>query len=108
MATIGTIGVLAGWVWFSVKKFEKVYDLKNVDEIGLRQFIKNYDFQSTLFSKPIVEQAEAMSSILIAAQNKFVPIIANINKTDWSVMDDFLNKTFITWKKSKLSYIQKS
>ena len=51
-----------------------VYDFKNIDEVGLRQFIKSYDFQSNVFSKPVLQQAEAMSSILIAAQNKFVPV----------------------------------
>ena len=51
-----------------------VYDYKNIDEIGLRQFIKNYDFQSSVFSLPVSQQAEAISDILIAAQNKYVPI----------------------------------
>ena len=40
----------------------------------MRNFIKNYDFESNVFSKPVLQQAEAMTSILDAAQRKFVPI----------------------------------
>ena len=67
-----------------------VYDFKNIDEVGLRQFIKSYDFQSNVFSKPVLQQAEAMSSILIAAQNKFVPVKQiSITPTDQPWMNSY-------------------
>ena len=50
-----------------------VYDYSKIDEIGLKDFIKKYDFQTNVFDKPITQQAEAMTSILNAAQNKYVP-----------------------------------
>jgi hypothetical protein len=53
---------------------KSIFDFKHIDEIGLRNFIKNYDFESHVFSKPVLQQAEAMTSILDAAQRKFVPI----------------------------------
>ena len=53
---------------------KSIYDFQNIDEIGLRDFIKKYDFQTNVFDKPIIQQAEAMSNILISAQNKFVPV----------------------------------
>ena len=53
---------------------KSVFDFKRIDEIGLRNFIKNYDFESKVFSKPVLQQAEAMTCILEAAQRQFVPI----------------------------------
>ena len=51
-----------------------VYDYKNIDENGLINFIKNYNFQSTVFSKPVTEQAEVFTNILSDAITGFVPI----------------------------------
>ena len=42
----------------------KIYDYKNIDETGLIDFIRNYDFQSTVFSLPVTEQAVAFTSVL--------------------------------------------
>ena len=53
---------------------KSIFDFKRIDEIGLRNFIKNYDFETNVFSKPVLQQAEAMTCILDAAQRKFVPI----------------------------------
>ena len=53
---------------------KSIYDFQNIDEIGLRNFIKNYDFQTNVFDKPVIQQAEAMTRILTSAQNKFVPV----------------------------------
>ena len=50
-----------------------VYDYKNTDEKGLIKYISEYNYQSTVFSKPVSEQAEALSNILIEARNKFIP-----------------------------------
>ena len=38
-----------------------IHDLKNADEEGLINFIKTFDFQSAVFSKPVITQAEAFS-----------------------------------------------
>ena len=37
-----------------------VYDYKNTDEKGLLKYIMEYNYQSTVFSKPVSEQAEAL------------------------------------------------
>ena len=52
---------------------KSVFDFKRIDEIGLRNFIKNFDFEKNVFCKPVLQQAEAMTTILDAAQRKFVP-----------------------------------
>ena len=85
-----------------------VYDFKNIVEIGLRQVIKNYNF-----SKPIVGQAEAMSSILIAAQNKFVPVKQiSIRPTDQPWMSSYTrvllrkkNQNYRIFKKVNLDFL---
>ena len=51
-----------------------VFDYKNIDEIGLRNYIKAIDFQSSVFTQPIKEQANKMTKILQSALKKFVPI----------------------------------
>ena len=51
-----------------------VFDYKNIDEIGLRNYIKAIDFQSSVFTQPIKEQANEMTEILQSALKKFVPI----------------------------------
>ena len=53
---------------------KRVHDYKNVDEIGLREYIKNVDFGNLVFSKPVKEQADEITKILQLAVEKFVPI----------------------------------
>ena len=53
---------------------KSVYDFRNIDEIGLRNYIKSFDFDLHVFSKPVQQQAEAISDILISAQKQFVPM----------------------------------
>ena len=63
-----------------------IYDYKNVDETGLINYIKNYDFQTTVFSKAVTEQAEIFSTILSEAANKFIPlkkIVVKPSDQDW-------------------------
>ena len=50
-----------------------VYDFKNIDEIALRNYIKSYDFETNLFSKPLDQQATLMTNFLTATQNMFIP-----------------------------------
>ena len=53
---------------------KRVHDYKNVDEIGLREYIKNVDFDNLVFSKPVKQQADEITKILQLAVEKFVPI----------------------------------
>ena len=53
---------------------KRVHDYKNVDEKGLREYIKNIDFEDLVFSKPVKEQADEITKILQLAVEKFVPI----------------------------------
>ena len=39
----------------------------------MRNYIKSYDFEANLFSKPLDQQATLMTNFLSAAQNKFIP-----------------------------------
>ena len=54
-------------------KFRLVYDYSKADEKGLINFIKNFDFQNSVYSLPIIEQAEKFSLILQDAFALFVP-----------------------------------
>ena len=53
---------------------KKVYDYKNLNEGELIEYIKSFDFQSAVLSKPISEQAEAITKVLVEAFAKFVPV----------------------------------
>ena len=46
---------------------------KNADFDGLTKYIKEFDFHSTVFNQPTVNQAEAYTDILKQAFAKFVP-----------------------------------
>ena len=50
------------------------YDYKNVDETSLTKFIKDYDYESNIFTLPYHKQAEALSKLLQEALKKFVPV----------------------------------
>ena len=48
-------------------QLKTVYDYKNADIIGLRNHIKQYDFNTTVFSHPAVHQVQYFEKILIDA-----------------------------------------
>jgi hypothetical protein len=52
---------------------KEMLDYKNMDEKGLINFIKTYDFQSNVFSKPTLEQAPAFSEVIVKAIKTFIP-----------------------------------
>ena len=57
-----------------------------MNEKGLFKYLGELDYQSLVFSKPVSEQAEAYSKILIEAQNQFVPtrqIVVRPKDQDW-------------------------
>ena len=63
-----------------------IFDYKNLDENALLQFIKSYDFGTAVFSKPVTEQAEAMTNILTTAFQQFVPsktIVIRVSDQPW-------------------------
>ena len=51
-----------------------IFDYKNMDEKGLLNFIKNYNFESTVFTKPVIEQASAFTNVLSEAISNFIPL----------------------------------
>ena len=57
-----------------------------MDETALLQYIKNYDFENAVFSKPVTEQAEAMTKVLTTAFQQFVPsktIVVRVSDQPW-------------------------
>ena len=57
----------------STNKTKEVYDYKNIDLIGLKNFIKDFDFNSKIFSLPVTSQVEAFTNVLTTAISLFVP-----------------------------------
>ena len=53
-------------------KTRKVFDYKNLNENDLLEYIKNIDFEGIVFSKPVLQQADAITEILSSAFEKFV------------------------------------
>ena len=49
------------------------FDYKNIDETGLIKYLNEINYEITVFSKPVSQQAEAYSDILIRARELFVP-----------------------------------
>ena len=65
---------------------KNIFDYKNLDENALLQFLKSYDFETAVFSKPVTKQAEAMTNILTTAFQQFVPsktIVIRVSDQPW-------------------------
>ena len=50
-----------------------LYDYKNADVEGINNYIKNHDFETSVFTQPVEEQADKYSKILIDCFDRFVP-----------------------------------
>ena len=50
-----------------------VYDYNNINENALIKYLNEINYDNLVFSKPVSQQAEAYSDILIAAREQFVP-----------------------------------
>ena len=50
-----------------------IHDYKNADVEGLIKFIKEYDFENSVFSRPATKQADIFSDILKQAFAQFIP-----------------------------------
>ena len=90
-----------------------VFDYKNIDEIGLRNYIKDFDFESTVFTLPVKEQANEMTKILHSALKKFVPvkkIIIKPSDQPWVISYTRLlmrkkNRNYHLYKKISFAYL---
>ena len=84
-------------------KTKKVYDYNNVDIDGLTNYIKNYDYDNTVFSQPILRQADIFNEILINAFSQFIPCkIVTIKHNDQPWCNNFTSyyyteKTGLIW-----------
>ena len=54
-------------------KTKTIYDYNKADFPGLIQFIKNYDFENTVFCRPIKDQADIYTKILKDGFLTFIP-----------------------------------
>ena len=54
-------------------KTKTIYDYKKADFPGLVEYIKNYDFENTVFCRPIKDQTDIYTKILKEGFLKFVP-----------------------------------
>ena len=69
-------GIIVSFNCKSVKppqKMKTIYDYKSADIEGLNDYIKNFDFENTVFNQPIINQTDIYSDILKQAFSKFVP-----------------------------------
>ena len=93
-------------------KTKKVFDYKKLDEKALLDHIKEVDFQSLIFSKPVNQQAEAITNILTTAFEKFVPVkTVVIRPTDPPWVNSYTrlllrkkNRNYAFFKKIKTQY----
>ena len=93
-------------------KTKLIYDYKNVDIIGLNEYIKNYDFENNVFRYPVLQQAELYSNMLIDAFSKFVPSKkVTIRPTDAPWCTNFTrlllrkkNRNYLFYKKCEIEY----
>ena len=97
-------GVLVSFNIESKKQKPKtkiIYDYKNADIIGLTKYIKEFDFDNTVFSKPTVNQTDIYSEILKNAFAQFVQPWAN-NYTRLLLRKK--NRNYLFYKKCELDY----
>ena len=89
-----------------------VYDYKNTDVEGLINYIKNFDFESSVFSKTVIDQTNIFSDILKQAFAKFVPCITVvIRNNDQSWCNSFTrlllrkkNRNYLFYKRCEVDY----
>ena len=69
-------GIFASFHYIKTKaklRTKLVYDYENVDQKCLIKYLNEYDFETEVLSKPVPEQAEIFSKILIKAREKYIP-----------------------------------
>ena len=55
-------------------KTKKIYDYKNADVNGLIKYIKEYDFENSVFNHPITDQTDIYTEILKQGFDQFIPV----------------------------------
>ena len=109
-------GVLVSYniIFQKVKPKTKImYDYKNADVNGLISYIKQFDFNSAVFSHPTVAQAELYSKVLTDAFALFIPcktVTIRNNDQPWSNSYTRLllrkkNRNYKFYKKANTKYI---
>ena len=89
-----------------------IYDYKNADEEGLIKYIKEYNFQHSVFTHPVFEQADIFSNILKEAFSQFIPSKSvDIRPTDQGWCNSFTrlllrkkNRNYLFYKKCEMDY----
>ena len=108
-------GTLVSFNTKSIKQKQNtkiIYDYQNADVQGLINYIKEYDFDNSVFSHPIIDQADVFSDILKQAFAQFVPSkTVVIRPTDQSWCNGFTrlllrkkNRNYLLYKKCELDY----
>ena len=93
-------------------KTRTIFDYTNADEIGLINYIKDYDFNNKVFNKPIIEQVDIFTNILQDAFAQFIPTkTVFIRPSDQSWCNSFTrlllrkkNRNYHFYKKCELDY----
>ena len=93
-------------------KSKTIYDYKNADEKGLLKYLNDFNFHTEVLSKPVNEQAEVFSEILIKAREKYIPtkqIIIRPQDQPWTNRFTRLllrrkNRNYLIFKKASLKY----
>ena len=90
-----------------------IYNYKDIDETGLINFMKNFDFETTVFSKPTTQQADCMTNILSEFFSKFVPskqVLIRPQAPAWSntytrLLQRRKNRNYTFYKQAKTKYM---
>ena len=97
------------------KQTKQVFDYNDIDEPGLISYIKNIDYDSLVFTKPLQDQAQIMTDILTQAFSLFVPsktIVISPSCQPWSNTYTRLllrkkNRNYKLFKKLNNKYLNK-
>ena len=108
-------GVLVSFNTKSVKqkpKTKQIYDYKNADVAGLIKFIKEYDFENSVFNKPIIDQTNIYTNVLKQGFDQFIPVkTITIRPTDAPWCNSYTrlllrkkNRNYLIYKKYETDY----
>ena len=100
----------------ALPRTKTIYDYKNIDFIALKKYIKDFDFDSKIFSLPVTEQVLAFTDVLTAAISQFVPTKTfTIRPNDQSWCNAFTrlllrkkNRSYQFYKKVNSKYLSQN
>ena len=84
-----------------------VYDYENVDQKSLIKYLNEYDFETEVLSKPVAEQAEIFSNILVKAREKYIPAKQITIRPDDQPWTNKYTKLLIRKKRKIIKYLKK-